>query len=63
MTFTRTNSDDKDFRALVVALDNDLKIRDGEDHIFYAQFNKITAIKHVIVVYEDDLPVGCGAIK
>ena len=63
MTFTRTSSDDKDFQALVVALDNELKIRDGEDHVFYAQFNKITTIKHVIVAYEDDLPVGCGAIK
>jgi putative acetyltransferase len=63
MTFTRTNSDNQDFQKLVEALDVDLKIRDGEDNDFYAQFNKITAIKHAIVAYEDDLPVGCGAIK
>jgi putative acetyltransferase len=63
MTFTRTNSDNQDFQKLVEALDADLKIRDGEDNAFYAQFNKITAIKHAIVAYDGDLHVGCGAIK
>lgn len=63
MQFTRTNSDNNDFQKLVEALDIDLKIRDGEDNAFYAQFNKITAIKYVIVAYEGDSPVGCGAIK
>ena len=59
----RTNSDNTDFRALVKDLDADLKIRDGEDHAFYAQFNKIDRIKYVVVAYENDLPVGCGALK
>jgi putative acetyltransferase len=63
MQFTRTNSDNKDFQKLVEALDADLKIRDGEDNAFYSQFNKITAIKYVIVAYDGDLLVGCGAIK
>ena len=63
MTFTRTNSDNQDFQKLVEALDIDLKIRDGDDNFFYAQFNKITAIKHAIVAYDGDFPVGCGAIK
>ncbi len=63
MTFTRTNSDNQDFQKLVDALDADLKIRDGEDSAFYAQFNKITAIKYTVVAYDSDLPVGCGAIK
>ena len=59
----RTDSDDSDFQKLVVELDKDLAIRDGEDHAFFAQFNKIAAIKHVVVAYEDDDAVGCGAIK
>lgn len=63
MTFTRTNSDNKDFQDLVEALDADLKTRDGEDNAFYAQFNKIITIKYVIVAYENGLPVGCSAIK
>lgn len=37
----RTNSDDSHFQQLLKALDMDLKIRDGDEHIFYAQFNKI----------------------
>lgn len=59
----RTNSDDQDFVQLVRHLDADLAKRDGEDHSFYAQFNKIDKIKYVVVAYEDDRPVGCGAIK
>lgn len=59
----RTNSDNPDFRNLVVELDKDLRIRDGEEHAFFAQFNKIDAIKHVVVAYKNGEPVGCGAIK
>ncbi len=59
----RTNSDHEDFIALVKSLDQDLAERDGEDHAFYAQFNKIDKIKHTIVAYLDDAPVACGAIK
>jgi GNAT superfamily N-acetyltransferase len=59
----RTNSDNLDFRKLVAALDADLRNRDGEEHGFYAQFNKIDKIKEVVVAYDDERPVGCGAIK
>jgi GNAT superfamily N-acetyltransferase len=59
----RTNSAHEDFIMLVKLLDADLAIRDGKDHDFYAQFNKITNIRHAIIVYENDTPVGCGAMK
>jgi GNAT superfamily N-acetyltransferase len=59
----RTNSDNQDFVQLVKQLDADLAERDGKDHSFYAQFNKIDQIKHVVLAYEDSKPVGCGAIK
>jgi putative acetyltransferase len=62
-TLLRTDSANADFQQLVVALDKDLAIRDGDEHAFFAQFNKIAAIKHVVVAYEDNVPVGCGAIK
>lgn len=62
-TLIRTNSDNPDFRELVILLDKDLAIRDGDDHAFFAQFNKIDAIKHTVVAYSDGRPVGCGAIK
>ena len=61
--FNRTTSDDNDFRELVVLLDKDLAIRDGDDHGFYAQFNKIDTIKNVIVCFMDEKPIGCGAFK
>ena len=59
----RTDSDNLDFINLVKKLDADLAQRDGEDHSFYAQFNKIDKIKHAVVAYENETPVGCGAIK
>jgi GNAT superfamily N-acetyltransferase len=60
---TRTDSDDQDFIQLVKLLDADLAERDGDDHPFYAQYNKIAKIKYVVVVYADSRSVGCGAIK
>jgi putative acetyltransferase len=61
--FLRADSTNPDFIELVKHLDADLAERDGEDHPFYAQFNKINMIKHALVAYENDQPVGCGAIK
>lgn len=59
----RTTSDSPDFRGLVQLLDQDLALRDGADHAFYAQFNKIDKINHVVLAYEEEKPVGCGAFK
>lgn len=59
----KTDSSHIDFKSLVQLLDQDLAIRDGADHGFYAQFNKIDNIQHCIVAYENEQPVGCGAIK
>jgi putative acetyltransferase len=59
----RTNSDDKNFQLLVKELDKELRIRDGNEHAFYAQYNKIDEIRHVVVAYYQEVPVGCGAIK
>jgi len=59
----RTDSSNKDFQQLVNKLDAELAIRDGDQHSFYDQFNKIVHIKHAIVAYENDIAVGCGAFK
>lgn len=59
----RTTSENADFQRLVILLDQDLAIRDGEDHAFYAQFDKTDNIKHIAVCYWDDVPIGCGAFK
>lgn len=59
----KCNSENTDFINLVKLLDTDLANRDGEDHSFYSQFNKLDNIKHALVIYLNDNPVGCGAIK
>jgi putative acetyltransferase len=60
---SRTNSSNPDFIALVKRLDAYLTVTDGEEHAFYNQFNKIDKINHVVVFYEDDVAIACGAIK
>lgn len=63
LNLQRTNSDSPDFQNLVVELDKVLAVLDGDDHAFYAQFNKTDAIKNVVVYYENEKPLGCGAFK
>lgn len=63
MNLVRTNSENDDFVYLVKQLDAYLKITDGEEHDFYNQYNNIDVLKHVIVAYIDNKPVGCGAFK
>lgn len=63
ITLKRTTSADADFQKLVTLLDKDLAIRDGDEHAFYAQFNKTINIKNVVVAYINELAVGCGAFK
>ena len=41
----RTDSNNRDFIELVKNLDADLAERDGSDHSFYDQFNKIDEIQ------------------
>lgn len=62
-TLKRTTATNPDFVALVSQLDAELAIRDGDDHDFYHQFNGLEHIKYVVLVYENDIAIGCGAIK
>jgi putative acetyltransferase len=62
-TTIRTTSENIDFQSLVVLLDEVLKIKDGEYHAFYAQHNTLDKINHVVVCYQDDVAIGCGAFK
>jgi GNAT superfamily N-acetyltransferase len=59
----RTNSENPDFRTLVQLLDQDLAVRDGAEHSFYAQYNTVAQLAHVVVAYLGNEPVGCGAFK
>ena len=63
MNLKRTDSTDTDFITLVAELDKYLADVDGEEHAYYAQFNGLETIKNVVVAYEGDEAVGCGAFK
>lgn len=62
-TVIRTTSEHPDFQALVRLLDQELAVLDGDDHAFYAQFNKLKNITEAVVAYWDHQPVGCGAFR
>lgn len=59
----RTNSSNQNFINLLKYLDIYLAEKDGDDHSFYDQFNKVDKIRYVVVAYENGKPIGCGAIK
>ncbi len=63
ITLVKTDSSHSDFRALVQLLDAHLEEKDGDEHPFFAQYNTLDAIKHVIVAYQNGKAVGCGSIK
>lgn len=63
MIIKRADSSNIDFQNLVKLLDADLAIRNGDNHAFFDQFNKIDMIKNCIVIYIDEIPAACGAFK
>lgn len=63
LKLVRTNSENTDFVYLVKQLDAYLKVTDGDEHAFYNQFNNIDVLKHTLVAYLNNKPVGCGAFK
>jgi GNAT superfamily N-acetyltransferase len=48
---------------LVELLNAELASRDGQDHAFYNQFNGLEGLTHVVVMYDGEVPIGCGAMK
>lgn len=63
LTLIKTTSENPDFTNLVKLLDADLKIRDGEDHEFYAQINQTAILNNVLVYYQNEMALGCGAFR
>lgn len=63
MIIERTNSENEDFRKLVLELKNHLTNADEEAHAECIPYNSLESIRHVIVTYNDKIAVGCGAIR
>lgn len=59
----RTNSENEDFRKLVIELEKHLSCADEKAHSECKQYNKLETIKQVVVAYIDEKAVGCGAIR
>ncbi|MEX0997937.1 MAG: GNAT family N-acetyltransferase [Flavobacteriaceae bacterium] len=59
----RTTATNNDFVSLIKLLDEAIKVRDGEEYYFHAQYNNLDYIHHVVVAYKNQVAVGCGAIK
>lgn len=62
ITLKRTTSDDFDFNYLTRLFDDYLVEIDGNEKDFFAQYNQIY-INNVIVFYENEVALGCGAFK
>lgn len=62
MKLLKTNSNHSDFQKLTQLFDEYLVEIDGDEKDFFAQYNQIY-IDNVIVCYEDEIAVGCGAFK
>jgi len=59
----RTTSKNPDFRKMINALDEDLYQRNGDAQLKYRQYNKVDLIDHVVLIYFEGKPVGCGCFK
>ena len=62
MKLLKTNSNHPDFQKLTQLFDEYLVEIDGDEKDLFAQYNQIY-IDNVIVCYEDEIAVGCGAFK
>ncbi len=63
ISLERTTSEHAGFVSLVRLLDAYLAHVDGDEHAFYAQYNKIAALQNVVVAQDGETPIGCGAFK
>ena len=59
----KTDSKNNDFIKLIKLLDDDLNERYGELQKQYSKHNKVDYIKDVVIIYKDEAPVACEALK
>ena len=62
LNLVRTNSENSDFQKLTALFDAFLVDIDGDEKDFFAQYNQIYIV-NVVIIYENEIPVGCGAFK
>jgi putative acetyltransferase len=57
MRLLRTDHNHPDFKSLVETLNQELSVRDGEDHAFYSQFNGLENLGQVVLAYEGNVAI------
>lgn len=62
-TIMRTNSENREFIALIRLLDSELKDRYGALQSEYDHFNVIEPNNTVVIAYSGNRAVGCGCFK
>lgn len=62
MKLVKTNSDNSDFKMLSALFDEFLIDIDGDERDFFAFYNNVQ-LDNVLVVYENEVAIGCGAFK
>ena len=63
ISIVRTGSNNPDFLKLVSELDKELWATYGEAQAGYAPHNKIKTTLPTVLIYENDIPIGCGCFK
>lgn len=59
----RCSNTNKHFQQLIKQLNEEQAIRNGDKHDFYMQFNQINNLHQIVVAFNNNKPVGCGALK
>lgn len=60
---SRTTAHDPVFKQLVTLLDTELANRYGAIQKIYDQFNVVSDIQTVVIVYHNEVAAGCGCFK
>lgn len=63
LTIKRTTSLNADFINLIARLDKDLLYRYDSAQKNYDEHNKIELIDTVLIIYDNERPIGCGCFK
>jgi GNAT superfamily N-acetyltransferase len=63
ISYKRTDSTHPDFQKLILQLDFDLTIRNGDEQSKFAEFNIVEKINWVVIAYNGMEPIGCGGFK
>lgn len=59
----RTDSNNTDFKKLVIELDKDLRSRYNELQNVYDQYNAVPDLPTVVLAYDNTTAIGCGCFK